>query len=114
LADAELAELATLVDASSTGILDVAAKTRLDEYNAFTDGTTGEEALAAAEKAAADTAVAASTGALWTARDSANTAWSTAKSDFTSASSALSTALDSNDLAALRATVASDTAAWET
>lgn len=117
MADAELAELATLVNGSTNGILDVAAKARLDEYNTFVNtssGSEGEEALAAAEKAAADTAVAASTGALWTARDSANTAWSTAKSDFTSASSALSTALDSNDLAALRATVASDTLAWET
>lgn len=84
MADAELAELATLVNGSTNGILDVAAKARLDEYNTFVNtssGSEGEEALAAAEKAAADTAVAASTGALWTARDSANTAWSTAKSE---------------------------------
>lgn len=80
MADAELAELATLVNSSTTGILDVAAKARLDEYNAFVNaasGSEGEEALAAAEKASADAAIGVG-GALKTARDSADAAWTAA------------------------------------
>ena len=68
MADAELAELATLVNGSTNGIRDVAAKARLDEYNTFVNtssGSEGEEVLAAAEKTAADAAILDPSGALW-------------------------------------------------
>jgi hypothetical protein len=113
-ATAELTELATLVNADgTTGVLQLEAAARDADFTAITDGTTGEYALAADELAEANAAVAVTTGALWIARDSAETAWTGAASDAVGAKAALTTALDTADLAALRATVEADTATWE-
>jgi len=99
----------------------------LADYNEYaSDGTAtfnnlakGEFTLAAEELVAADAAVKAAVGnvaggALWEARNTANTAWTNAKAAATAKDTALSTALGTASLTTLRAKVVSDTAAWTT
>lgn len=123
-ADTELAELDTLVNASGTaGTLQQQQAERVADHTAFaaTTGTVGESELARLEKVAADAAVKARTGASTTdggalteARLTTQAAWTAAETAVTTAKGALDTVLSGADLVALRATVASDTAAWNT
>lgn len=106
-ANTEIAELVTLSDATNPGILDAASTLRLADFNAFAS----VNAAAIAEKAAADLAVRAAVttvgaevaaGALTSAKDVANTAWTAAKLATVAAEAALSTALSGTVLATLR------------
>lgn len=135
-ATAEIAELNTLSTTPApatgfgTGTLDLQAKKRTEDYNAFaSDGVVanfgtvpkGDKVKADEAKVAADLAVKARSaptvadgGALTEARTLADAAWTTAKTNATAADDALSTALGSAVLATLRSTVATDTADWDT
>lgn len=133
-ATAEIAELGTLSDATTPGVLDAANVLRLAEYNAFaSDGVNasfdgkpkGEKVLADEAKAAADLAVRAQVstvgaldyvapGALTAARTAADAAWTAAKLASGTAESDLSTALSGAVLATLRGQVDTDTQAWTT
>ena len=133
-ATAEIAELGTLSDATTPGVLDAANVLRLAEYNTFaSDGVDasfdgkakGEKVLADEAKTAADLAVRAQVstvgesdyvapGALTAARTAADAAWTSAKSASGTAESDLSTALSGAVLATLRTTVETDTLAWTT
>jgi hypothetical protein len=137
-ADAQLAELATLVKSGNDkGTLDEAMDMRVDEWTRFgNDGTEigstkGEAQLAADAKAAADLAVKARVagavanedlhidatpgdgGALLEARLTALANWNSAVIATGAKRGELTAALDTADLSALRATVASDTADWD-
>lgn len=96
--DTQIAELEGLVLA--TGALGKAAAMRLEDYNNY---DTGEFAAATSAKSLADAAVATTTGALWIAKDSANTDWTSKTGLASTARSNLTTGLGAASLVTLRA-----------